>query len=262
MSALFSADAIRALCARDGLPLAVEVVAETGSTNADLQAQAPALPGPKLLIAESQTAGRGRAGRAWLSAPGSSVTFSLAWPMRGPLPRLLGLPLAVGVALAEAFCELGVGVLLKWPNDLIKDGKKLGGVLIETCAAHEGGPLWAVTGIGINLRLPDELEARLGRPAADAPWLAQLDRNVLMATLARHLCAVLAGFDHDGFAPFAPRWNRLHAHQGRAVRILDNGAVLHQGTAMGVDATGRLLLATGAGEIAIAAGDVSLRERS
>lgn len=256
MSAVFSAARIAAQLG--DLPLDVEVVAETGSTNADLQGQVAHLPRAKLLIAEQQTAGRGRAGRPWLSQAGASATFSLAWRLRGPLPRLLGLPLAIGVALAGAFAELGVAVQLKWPNDILKDGRKLGGVLIETSAAEAG--VWAVIGIGLNLLVPDELEAQIGKAVADAPWLAQLDRDKLMAVVARHLCTALAQFDETGFGPFAARWNRLHAHQGRDVVILDNGRVLHAGVAQGVDESGRLLLAHAGGVQAIAAGDVSLRE--
>ncbi|HEY5801464.1 MAG TPA: biotin--[acetyl-CoA-carboxylase] ligase [Burkholderiaceae bacterium] len=256
---LFSAEQLTAQVAGLASPPAIEVVQETGSTNADLLARLPQLQGPVLRVAEQQTAGRGRAGRTWISQAGASITFSLAWRLRGPLPRLLGLPLAVGVALADAFGDLGVQVQLKWPNDLFKDGKKLGGILIETAAAPDG--VWAVIGIGINLLLPDELEARIGRAVADAPWLAQLDRNVLLGTLARHLCATLDQFDDTGFAPFAPRWNAVHAHRGSRVAILEGERALHEGIATGVDDTGRLLLATGTGEVAVTAGDVSLRER-
>jgi BirA family biotin operon repressor/biotin-[acetyl-CoA-carboxylase] ligase len=256
MSTVFSAAAIAAQL--PGLALDVAVVDITGSTNADLQAEVARLSRPKLLIAEQQTAGRGRAGREWLSRAGASATFSLAWRLRGPLPRLLGLPLAVGVALADAFAELGVAVQLKWPNDILKDGRKLGGVLIET--SLDGDGVWTVIGVGLNLLVPDELERQIGKAVADAPWLAQLDRNTLMAVVARHLCTILVQFDADGFAPFVARWNRLHAHQGREVVIVDGERMLHAGEAQGVDASGRLLLASGGGVAAIAAGDVSLRE--
>jgi BirA family biotin operon repressor/biotin-[acetyl-CoA-carboxylase] ligase len=153
--------AIALLC---GDALAVEVVAETGSTNADLLARAPRLTRNTALIALRQSAGRGRAGRSWLSGD-DSLTFSLAWKFERPLHALAGLPLAVGVALAETLGRLDVPVQLKWPNDLLKDGAKLAGVLIETQQAPAGS-LWAVVGVGINLLLPDELEQRIERPAA------------------------------------------------------------------------------------------------
>ena len=249
---------IARLAAAAGCPVRVEVVAETGSTNADLLARAPSLEANVLLVAERQTAGRGRAGRSWLSSEAGSLTFSLAWRFASPLQALRGLPLAVGVALAEALGKLDVKVQLKWPNDVLKDGAKLAGVLIETQIAP-GGATWAVIGVGLNLALPDELEAQLARPAASAAWLAGMQRDALMAALLVQLSASLRQFERDGFGAFAARWNLLHAYQGRAVDIIDGGATLHHGVAAGVDDSGALLLDTAAGRVAIMAGDVSLR---
>jgi BirA family biotin operon repressor/biotin-[acetyl-CoA-carboxylase] ligase len=238
----------------------VEVVAQTGSTNADLLARAATLRQPLLLIAENQTAGRGRAGRSWLSSAGGSLTFSLAWHFAGGPQHLSGLPLAVGVALAETLARLGVQVQLKWPNDLLKDGNKLAGILIETQAGNDAGT-WAVIGIGLNLVMPDELEQQIGRPIAAVPWLAQMDRDTLVAALLDGLAAALREFAHAGFGPFAARWNLRHAWQGDLVTIIDRGEVLHEGVAAGVDDAGRLLLDTASGRLAIVAGDVSLRIR-
>ena len=116
-----------AIAALANVGVDVEVVEETGSTNADLLKRAAALSAPLLLVARNQTAGRGRAGRSWLSSSEGSLTFSLAWRFDGGLPRLTGLPLAVGVALAETLERLGVQVGLKWPNDVLRDGDKLAG---------------------------------------------------------------------------------------------------------------------------------------
>jgi BirA family biotin operon repressor/biotin-[acetyl-CoA-carboxylase] ligase len=241
--------------------IAVEVVAETGSTNADLLARAPALAAAVLLAAEHQTAGRGRAGRSWLSAPGHSLTFSLAWKFDGGLRTLTGLPLAVGTALAETLGRLGQPVQLKWPNDVLKDGDKLAGILVETSPAADGA-VWAVIGIGLNLAMPDELEQQIGRPAAAVPWLARMDRDALLAALLDGLADALRLFDKAGFAAFTARWNLLHGWQGQPVTILDRGEVLHEGLAAGVDDSGRLLLDTESGRIAIVAGDVSLRMKT
>ncbi|MDB5746618.1 MAG: biotin--[acetyl-CoA-carboxylase] ligase [Massilia sp.] len=242
--------------------VAVEVVEETGSTNADLLARAAnstePLTAPLLLVARNQTAGRGRAGRSWLSSGDASLTFSLAWRFDGGLASLAGLPLAVGVALAETLERLGVQVALKWPNDVLREGDKLAGILIETRAAPGGGT-WAVIGIGLNLLMPDELEARIGRNAASLPWLARMDRDSLMAALLDGLAGCLHAFERGGFPLFVARWNLRHAWQGELVTILDGGAVLHEGVAAGVDDAGRLLLDTPAGRVAVLAGDVSLR---
>ena len=242
-----------------GAGVEVEVVAETGSTNADLLARAPHLGANLLLVAERQTAGRGRAGRSWLSSPGGSLTFSLAWRFGAPLQALRGLPLAVGVALAEALVKLDVTVHLKWPNDVLKDGAKLAGVLIETQAAS-GGATWAVIGVGLNLALPDALEAQIERPVASAPWLAAMERDALMAALLVELAQCLREFEQAGFGAFAARWNRLHAWRGSAVEVIDGGVLLQRGVAAGVDDSGALLLDTAGGRVAVNAGDVSLRQ--
>lgn len=253
-----NADAIRSL-SKAGV--AVEVVAQTGSTNADLLTRAAGLEAPLLLVAEHQSAGRGRAGRSWLSSPEGSLTFSLAWKFDGGPQQLTGLPLAIGVALAETLGALGQQVQLKWPNDLLKDGDKLAGILVETQSAPGGGT-WSVIGIGLNLLMPDEVEARLGRSAAGMPWLARMDRDALLAALLDGLTGALREFAARGFAAFSARWNLRHAWQGETVVLLDQGTVLHEGRAAGVDDSGRLLLDTADGRIAVMAGDVSLRVKA
>jgi BirA family biotin operon repressor/biotin-[acetyl-CoA-carboxylase] ligase len=249
------------IMALSGSGVAVEVVSETGSTNADLLARAPTLSAPLLLIAEHQNAGRGRAGRSWLSEPGNSLTFSLAWRFDGGLQRLTGLPLAVGVALAETLTQLGQQVQLKWPNDLLKDGDKLAGILVEAQPAGASA-VWAVIGIGLNLVMPDELEEKIGRAVAAVPWLARMDRDTLMAALLDGLAEALAQFAQAGFAAFSARWNLLHGWQGQLVTVLDRGEVLQEGLAAGVDDAGRLLLDTAHGRTAVVAGDVSLRVKT
>ncbi|GAA0420594.1 biotin--[acetyl-CoA-carboxylase] ligase [Massilia aurea] len=250
-----------AIAALSRAGVAVEVVAQTGSTNADLLARASTLAAPLLLIAEHQSAGRGRAGRSWLSSPEGSLTFSLAWRFDGGPQALLGLPLAVGVALADTLGTLGQQVQLKWPNDVLKDGDKLAGILIETQSAPGGGT-WCVIGIGLNLLMPDEMEAQLGRSAAGMPWLARMDRDALMAALLDGLADCLREFTARGFAAFSARWNLRHAWQGETVVLLDGGVVRHEGRAAGVDDSGRLLLDTDEGRITVMAGDVSLRVKA
>jgi BirA family biotin operon repressor/biotin-[acetyl-CoA-carboxylase] ligase len=239
----------------------LEIVAETGSTNADLLARVPTLAGPVLRAAEHQNAGRGRAGRTWHSEPGAALMFSLAWPFARPLAGLVGLPLAVGVTLARTLAAFGIDARLKWPNDILQDGDKLAGVLIETAGGGRDDAdrprIWAVIGVGINVALPASLRATIDRPVGQMH--AGIDRNALLARLWPALETALARFEEDGFAPFMDDWNALHAYRGQTVNILDAGKILHAGTATGVDSTGRLLLDTAGALVRVMAGDVSLR---
>ncbi len=259
MNTHLSAEKIASLCRPAAQAVHIQVVAETGSTNADLLAQTDTLPAATLLIAEKQTAGRGRAGRVWHSAPAATLTFSIAWKFNRAAQDMVGLPLAVGVALVHALDSFDVAAQLKWPNDLLKDGKKLGGTLIETTIDKQGGGMWAVIGIGLNLTMPAELAAQIDRPATDAPELARLDRNVLMASLLSSLAETLIVFEEQGFKAFMKRWNALHAYAGQPVTIQDRDRTMHEGTAIGVDASGCLLLDTPNGRMSVVAGDVSLR---
>lgn len=247
--------------------MAFEVVAETGSTNADLVARLASLSRPVLRVAERQIAGRGRAGRRWLAAPGESLCFSLAWRFSGPLTALAGLPLAVGVILAETLAVLGWPVGLKWPNDLMKGGAKLGGILIEAARVPgQGGAAaqtWAVIGAGINVfhnqQLTDAVGGDIAALVDNEPLAASLNLEALLAVLADALAAALPRFDQQGLTPFAQRWSGLHVHQNQMVVILEGGTVVQSGIARGIDAVGRLLLDTPSGQQAVSAGDVSLR---
>ncbi len=254
----------RSLAARQGMT--IEVMASIPSTNTELRSRIARLAGPLLLAAEQQTAGRGRAGRVWHAAPGDSLCFSLAWPFQGPVARLSGLSLMVGVVTAETLRALGWPVQLKWPNDLLLEDRKLGGILIETAPRATVPALWAVIGIGLNVRPNPERDTALGHaaaallsPAATGDDGAATDRNHLLAALADALSDALIVFDQEGLSPFVGRWQALHRHQGQLVRIVEQGAVLHEGIARGVDDSGRLLLDTMRGRVVITAGDVSLR---
>ena len=250
---------LAALCAPAAQHIAIRIIAETGSTNADLLAAVAHLDGPTLLWAESQTAGKGRAGRSWHSAAGATLTFSLAWKFALPVQALAGLSLLVGVVVAETLASFGVDARLKWPNDVLKDGDKLAGMLIETAMDKtDRSSIWTVIGIGINLAQTSQLSAQIGRPVAQAPELLE-QRERVMAALLNRFSIALPAFEQNGFKMFAAAWNARDAYAGRAVNILDQGKILYSGTDMGVDDSGRLLLDTSQGCIAIVAGDVSLR---
>ncbi len=262
MNSPLLAERIASLSSAPALGLDIEVVAATGSTNADLRVRLETLTRPLLLAAEAQSAGRGRSGRSWLAAAGDSLCFSLAWKFAGPITQLTGLPLAVGVVLAETLAAAGWPVKLKWPNDLLKEGVKLGGILIESAlvrSAPTAPPqIWAVIGVGLNTRGNPVLTAAVGNDIA-ALGSEPVDRDALLASIATALATALPQFDAHGLAPFAARWEALHAHAGQPVMILEGGQIREQGIAHGIDASGCLLLDTAAGRIAVSVGDVSLR---
>lgn len=236
----------------------IEVVEETGSTNADLLQRANEITKPVLLIAKNQTAGRGRAGRVWHSVADGVLTMSLSWKVEKTAQELMGISLVVGVAMAEKLIELGVPVQLKWPNDILRLGKKLGGILIESQKTSDGLTCMVI-GIGLNLHIPNSLEGIIGQQVADSTWLANMDRNELIAHLLSALANAIVEFQLNGFKVFKERWNILNAHANHMVNMIDNGTIHSSGKVLGVDDQGCLLLQTALGVKSIHAGDVSLR---
>ena len=251
---------VRRLCPDAG----VEVVAQIDSTNSELMRRGPVRDNPPtLLVALSQTAGRGRMGRAWQSQPGDGLTFS--WGMHLAPTDWSGLSLAVGLALADALDPDGQwGLRLKWPNDLcwLSAGavRKLGGILIETqmAAASADSPVrrWCVVGVGLNLRTPQINNPGLapvgwsevsGEPAPHGPDILQ--------TCIAALVPALRAFELHGFGPLAERFAQRDALLGQTVTLSD-GRV---GTALGVDAQGALMVQTAQGLQAVHSAEVSVR---
>ncbi|GAA6142229.1 biotin--[acetyl-CoA-carboxylase] ligase [Hydrogenophaga sp. 5NK40-0174] len=242
----------------------VEVLPSIDSTNTELMRRArQGLDRPELLVAEVQTAGRGRLGKSWHSEPGQSLAFSLAVPMA---PQdWSGLSLAVGVSVAQA---LGEDVMLKWPNDLWYQGRKLGGILVETAMpaqpAASGSARVAVIGIGINIARPPGTAVQLaphanGLPPVAPAGLAEIQMGVTAGEALEAVCKPLATdighFVQDGFAAFLQRFRARDALAGCDV-VLSDGT---QGVASGVDADGALLVRTGSGMRAINSSEVSVR---
>ncbi len=218
------------------------------------------VPSGSVVACERQTAGRGRRGRSWISAAGDSLTFSLLWRFHAGTPAPMGLSLATGVAVVRALESMGAaGVRLKWPNDILADGAKLGGILIETLT--DAGCHVAIIGIGINVRLPREIvegvEGTAG--ALDAVMPFAPSRNLLLAELLKALSAMLTDFERTGFAGLVEEWLSHNAHAGERVVILAEGAAPVEGRCAGVDADGALLLETTSGLRRIVSGEVSLR---
>lgn len=229
----------------------VEVLPQIDSSNTELMRRARAgRTEPVLLVAESQTAGRGRLGRGWASAPGDSLTFSLGLSLAPA--DWAGLSLAVGVAIAEQLHPL---VRLKWPNDLWVEGRKLAGILIETASTSaQSSPRYAVIGAGINLKAPP-VKGLSTPPVGTDELLPGVDAPGVLARIAKPLVESVLAFQTFGFSPFHARFDARDALRDRAVTLSDGTA----GTAHGVTDSGGLLVHTAAGMTTVTSAEVSVR---
>ena len=230
----------------------VEILPEIDSTNSELMRRARAgRTEPTLLVAEHQTAGRGRLGRDWRTARGDALTFSLGLPLA---PRdWSGLSLVAGVAIAEALHpDLG----LKWPNDLWWHDRKVGGILVETSGAGAAGaPRYVVIGAGINIATPAATEGLRTPPAGLRELSPGLCATDALGAVVPALARALRDFAADGFAPWQARFAARDVLRGRPVLLSDG----RQGTAASVDAEGVLQLRTDAGWESVRSADVSIR---
>ena len=212
-------------------------------------------------LAEQQTAGRGRRGRSWISPFGSNIYLSVLWHYSLAPAQLSGLSLAAGLAVVRALEKLGVrGIGLKWPNDVLADGCKLAGLLLEVLG-EAGGPSQVVVGVGVNVRMSTRQGAEIDQPWTDLasmPDARDYSRNRLAALLIEHLVVMLDAFETQGLAPLLEEWGRYDLLQGRRV-VLTRGDQRIEGTHRGVDAQGALLLAQGDRVQVHHAGEVSLR---
>lgn len=232
----------------------LQVLAECDSTNLQLQARAKTgAPAGTVLLAERQTAGRGRRGRSWYQGP-HALAFSLLWRLPDNRPAS-GLSLAVGLAIAEALPVSAANpAQLKWPNDVLLDGRKVAGILIESA-----GPQCFVIGIGINLGDLGQLPPDIAPTAGGLPCTG-VERTQIFAGVLDQLVTVLDIFSAHGFAPLQTRWQTRHAYQDMAVNLFfSEGTDPVQGVCRGVDANGELLLETATCIQTIASGEVSLR---
>jgi BirA family biotin operon repressor/biotin-[acetyl-CoA-carboxylase] ligase len=239
--------------------LAVEVVAEIDSTSSELMRRArDGRSSPVLLVAERQTAGRGRMGRPWQSAQDqgdpASLTFSLGMPL---LPRdWSGLSLAVGVSVAESLDPSKAGgISLKWPNDLWVEDRKLGGILIETALPQNGtAERYLVIGIGLNIG-PREATGLSTAPAWIQQWRPRATAPGLLREIVVPLVDDVLLFGDRGFVPFAERFAARDILRGREVQLSD-GTV---GRCEGVGWGGELLVQTASGMKTITSAEVSVR---
>ena len=238
-------------------------LAECASTNTVLMQRAgEGAPSGTVVVTDRQTAGRGSRGRNWVASPESSLTFSVLWRFPGGLERLSGLSLVVGVAVVQALTRSGAtGVKLKWPNDILYDHAKLGGILVEVQGDPDNAN--AVIGIGLNLRLPESIgEASVAAlaPAALEQIVSTIpERHALFSCLLIELARAFDRFAAGGFAALRDDWHACHAWQDRPVRLLRDGRIETEGVCAGADADGALLVRTVDGLERCLSGDVSLR---
>ena len=231
------------------------------STNTFLAARMRAgAAAPELCAAEIQTAGRGRRGRRWVSGLGQSLVVSVSWRFTARSNELSGLSLAVGVALAEALAASGFeGVMLKWPNDLVVDHRKLAGVLVEASHSRAGSAA-CVVGVGFNLDLAPVDSRRIDQPWTDfAKVFGRVpERSALVGQAANAVLDACEQYRDRGLAAFAARWAQRDALRGRRVRVSAADRPV-EGTARGIDGDGALLVEYSAGVIRCDSGEVRVR---
>lgn len=213
-------------------------------------------------MAERQLAGRGRRGRQWISPFGRNICLSVAWTFADGIAAAQGLSLATGVVLADVLRDLGLAeTQLKWPNDLLCDQRKLGGVLIEL-AGGVSEDCRVVVGVGLNLDLTGLTEVQ--NDAIAQPWTdlrrmgLDVDRNQLAGALVGALLNLLHEYPMKGFGPYREQWERLNAHQGQQVTVCGAQSTF-TGRVLGVDDQGGLRLSTADGERILSGGEISVR---
>ena len=233
------------------------------STNAQLMRQLALSANqqqPLACLAERQSAGRGRRGREWVSPYAQNIYLSLALPFSGGAQRLEGLSLLVGLVLVETLEACGFKrCALKWPNDVLLDGRKLAGILVEL-AGDLTSDCIAIIGVGVNVLMSD------AEAAIEQAWTSlllsrqggQLNRNLLVAEFIQRLLAAVQLFREQGFAPYVDAWQQRDAWRGLPVRV-EAGVNSWSGLGLGVDSRGALRLGTADGEVLLNGGEVSLR---
>lgn len=238
----------------------LEVAWTLESTNTTLLAQPAPEQGVAVLLAERQTAGRGRRGRQWFSPLGAHIYLSVSRRFTGGLGQLAGLSLAVGVAVTEALRGCGFAdVGLKWPNDLLARERKLGGLLIEG-GGEMAGNARAVIGLGLNVHMSATAAASIGQPWIDLDTLAgkPVSRDRITAAVLSGLLPALDLFEAQGLAPFLERYADLDVLRGRTVQVEEAGT-RYRGIALDLAADGALRVQLGDTVRLFHSGEVSVR---
>ncbi|MFV8572644.1 biotin--[acetyl-CoA-carboxylase] ligase [Marinobacter sp. SBS5] len=237
----------------------VTVLKEVDSTNAEVARRLlAAAPGMPVVLADSQTEGRGRRGRNWSSPKGQNLYMSMGLTLRGGFEGLSGLSLVLGVAVVRALSALGVqGAGLKWPNDLYAGGKKFGGILVEIQGELQEGQVQVIAGLGINVHMTEAV-------AVDQPWTSlakhwpdhEWVRNDVAATVINAVRVAMEQFEIAGFSGFREEWQGHDIFLDKPLAARDGTL---SGTGAGVDDGGNYQLETDTGLVSVMAGDISLR---
>ena len=224
------------------------------STNEWILQNIPNLNKGDLCLTEYQMAGRGRRGRQWLSPFAGQMIFSFYWTF-DPKKSIEGLSLVIGLAIAEV-----LNVQVKWPNDILFDGRKLGGILVEI-ANHKNGLLNLVIGVGINVSLP--MQTEISQPYAQLSEMdPDIDRQTLFPTLIQHLYVRLERFEKEGInAEFQQAWQNHNAFFNSEVNVITEQRVI-SGIEQGIDERGYLRVQCGAELKMFNGGEVSLRRKT
>ncbi len=245
-----------------GLPdlLNLEIAEQVGSTNEVLaqRARQGDVHGA-VLLAEQQTAGRGRQGKPWVSPYACNVYLTIAWQLPGGPQALAGLSLALGAAIADALAaSIGCDLQLKWPNDLYVTGRKVGGILIDIVTASSG-QMTVMAGVGINVAMPSDAAAAIEQPYTDLSTALSrpISRNRVAASVINGLAEVFGRWPSSGFDAWREAWQQRDLMRDQAVTV--SGAQQLDGVARGVNSEGALLVETDAGLTAVWGGDTSLR---
>lgn len=235
----------------------VLVFDEIDSTNEYLLTHCDSLTSGSICLAESQSAGRGRRGRQWYSPLGQNLYFSLLWKYPPPpSEQLASLSLIVALIIAETFETLGVeDIQIKWPNDIYYQGKKAGGILIESKLDRNGIAL--IIGVGLNLAM-NAVDPHIVNQAWSDLAKYHLDRNTLAATLAERLQKMLADFPHTPLCTYLERWRKFDCFYQKPVKLITAAGDIH-GIAQGINEKGELLLQQEDRLSAFAIGELSLR---
>lgn len=214
----------------------------------------------QVLVAEAQTAGRGRRGNSWFSPFGSNLYFSMYWQLEQGIQAAMGLSLVVGIAIARTLEQhYQLAVQLKWPNDLYAGHRKLGGILVELSGQTHAN-CDVVIGIGLNIQMPPQAQLQISQPFTDLTSLLDrpLNRNQLIPELQHSLCETLQQFEQHGFSSFVGAFNQRNEFAGQLVTLTGAGGN-QQGLCVGVDGQGGLILEQQGQQKAYYGGELSLR---